>query len=81
MSSSIARGFPSSRTTFRYWISTAALFSAICLAIMRIPSTISFASKPVITDGTFLEATRSVLNEYGGLWFYDESYVVSRRRR
>ena len=35
----------------------------------------------VITDGTFLEATRSVLNEYGGLWFYDESYVVSRRRR
>jgi len=35
----------------------------------------------VITDGSFLEATRSVLNEYGGLWFYDESYVVSRRRR
>jgi len=35
----------------------------------------------VISDGTFLEATRSVLNEYGGLWFHDESYVVSRRRR
>jgi hypothetical protein len=35
----------------------------------------------VISDGTFLEATRSVLNEFGGLWFYDESYVVSRRRR
>jgi hypothetical protein len=34
----------------------------------------------VIADGSFLEATRSVLNEYGGLWFYDESYVVSRRR-
>jgi hypothetical protein len=35
----------------------------------------------VISDGSFLEATRSVLNEYGGLWFHDESYVVSRRRR
>ena len=35
----------------------------------------------VIADGSFLEATRAVLNEYGGLWFYDESYVVSRRRR
>ena len=29
---------------------------------------------------TFLEATREVLNEHGGLWFQDESFVVSRRR-
>jgi hypothetical protein len=35
----------------------------------------------VITDGSYLEATREVLNQYGGLWFYDESFVVSRRRR
>jgi len=28
----------------------------------------------------YLEATRSVLNDYKGLWFNDESYVVSRRR-
>jgi hypothetical protein len=34
----------------------------------------------VIADGTFLEATREVLNEHGGLWFQDESFVVSRRR-
>jgi hypothetical protein len=27
----------------------------------------------------FLEATDAVLKEYGGLWFYDESYVISRR--
>ena len=24
--------------------------------------------------------TRDVLREHGGLWFYDESYVISRRR-
>ena len=34
----------------------------------------------VIADGSYLEATRDVLREFGGLWFYDESYVVSRRR-
>ncbi len=34
----------------------------------------------VIADGSYLEATRDVLREQGGLWFYDESYVVSRRR-
>jgi hypothetical protein len=27
----------------------------------------------------FLEATDAVLKERGGLWFYDESYVISRR--
>ena len=34
----------------------------------------------VIAQGGYLEATRDVLNRHGGLWFYDESYVVSRRR-
>ncbi len=33
-----------------------------------------------IADGAFLDATREVLREYGGLWFQDESFVVSRRR-
>src|SRR5271170_3037406 len=28
----------------------------------------------------YIEATRSVLRERGGLWFFDESYVISRRR-
>ena len=27
-----------------------------------------------------LEPTREVLRQHGGLWFYDESYVISRRR-
>lgn len=36
--------------------------------------------EPVISNDGYLEATREVLHEHGGLWFYDESYVVSRRR-
>jgi hypothetical protein len=34
----------------------------------------------VVTDGRYLEPTREVLREHGGLWFYDESFVISRRR-
>jgi hypothetical protein len=33
-----------------------------------------------VHDGRYLDATRDVLREHGGLWFYDESYVISRRR-
>ena len=29
----------------------------------------------------YLEATREVLQRHGGLWFLDESYVVSRKKR
>jgi hypothetical protein len=31
-------------------------------------------------DGRYLDATKDVLQEHGGLWFFDESYVISRRR-
>jgi hypothetical protein len=31
-------------------------------------------------DGRYLEATSEVLHKHGGLWFLDESYVISRRR-
>ncbi len=34
----------------------------------------------VVADGRYMEATRNVLRERGGLWFFDESYVISRRR-
>ena len=34
----------------------------------------------VVADGGYLDATGEVLREHGGLWFYDESYVISRRR-
>ncbi len=33
-----------------------------------------------VVDGRYIEATRDVLRQHGGLWFYDESYVISRRR-
>jgi len=31
-------------------------------------------------SGRTLDATREVLRRHNGLWFYDESYVISRRR-
>jgi len=34
----------------------------------------------VVADGRYLESTREVLRDRGALWFYDESYVISRRR-
>ncbi len=33
----------------------------------------------VISQGDYLNMTRDVLHKYGGLWFLDESFVVSRR--
>ena len=32
------------------------------------------------TDSRYLDATAEVLQKHGGLWFIDESYVISRRR-
>jgi hypothetical protein len=34
----------------------------------------------VVKDGRYINATRDVLRQHGGLWFYDESFVISRRR-
>jgi hypothetical protein len=34
----------------------------------------------VISDRGYLDATSEVLQKHGGLWFYDESFVISRRR-
>ena len=33
----------------------------------------------VVANGRYLEATQAVLRRHGGLWFNDESFVVSRR--
>jgi hypothetical protein len=35
----------------------------------------------VVTTGAYLEATQSVLQKHGGLWFNDETFVVSRRQK
>ncbi|RTL50757.1 MAG: hypothetical protein EKK40_11625 [Bradyrhizobiaceae bacterium] len=34
----------------------------------------------VTQSGRWLDATRDVLRKHNGLWFYDESYVISRKR-
>jgi len=34
----------------------------------------------VNSDRRYVEATRDILQKHGGLWFYDESFVISRRR-
>jgi hypothetical protein len=34
----------------------------------------------VHSDRRYIEATRDVLQKHGGLWFYDESFVISHRR-
>jgi hypothetical protein len=34
----------------------------------------------VTQSGRYLDATRDVLRRHNGLWFNDESYVISRRR-
>jgi hypothetical protein len=34
---------------------------------------------PVVTTGSYLDATQAVLHRHGGLWFNDEAFVVIRR--
>jgi hypothetical protein len=34
----------------------------------------------VVSDSRYLDATREVLQQHSGLWFHDESFVISRRR-
>lgn len=33
-----------------------------------------------LSDRSYLDATREVLNKHNGLWFNDESYIISRKR-
>ena len=34
-----------------------------------------------LADRAYLDATQEVLREQGGLWFWDEAFVISRKRR
>jgi len=36
--------------------------------------------EPVVSSGEYLEATANILHEYNGIWFNDETFVVSRKR-
>jgi len=33
-----------------------------------------------VTTGAYLDATQQVLQQHGGLWFNDETFIVSRRK-
>ncbi len=35
----------------------------------------------VVTQGMYLDVTQAVLQKHGGLWFNDETFVVSRRQK
>jgi len=35
----------------------------------------------VVTTGAYLDATQAVLQKHGGLWFNDETFVVTRRHK
>jgi hypothetical protein len=34
----------------------------------------------VLIERTYPDATYEVLNKHGGLWFNDESYIISKKR-
>ena len=37
--------------------------------------------EPVVSSGSYLEATAKILHKHNGLWFNDETFTVSRKRR
>jgi hypothetical protein len=36
--------------------------------------------QPAVASGAYLEATEKVLQKHNGIWFNDETFVISRRR-
>jgi len=82
--------FSDSRAIFRYSmhtlpsevadeIGTSTLFAAWNAAIY-VAQIEDERLDEVVRTGGYIEATREVLKAHGGLWFLDESYVISRRR-
>jgi len=60
-------------------IGTSTLFAAWNAAVYVAQIEDNRLSK-VIGQRKYLDATHEVLQKHGGLWFHDESYVVSRKR-
>jgi hypothetical protein len=60
-------------------IGTSTLFAAWTAAIY-VSQVEDHRVAEAAADGRYLEATAEVLQKHGGLWFFDESYVISRRR-
>ncbi len=79
---------PDDRAIFRYEmhtlpseigdrIGTSTLFAA-WNAVIYVNQIEDERLDPVTADGSYLEATHDVLQKYGGLWFNDEAFVVTR---
>jgi hypothetical protein len=60
-------------------IGTSTLFAAWNAAIY-VNQIEDYRLDPVVTTGAYVIATQEVLQKYGGLWFNDETFIVSRRR-
>ena len=82
--------YADSRSMFRYHmhalpseisesIGTSTLFAAWNAAIYVAQIEDQRLSE-AIGSGAYLEATKEALRAHGGLWFWDESFVISRRR-
>jgi len=60
-------------------IGTSTLFAAWTAAIY-VAQVEDHRVADAAADGRYLAATSEVLQKHGALWFFDESYVISRRR-
>jgi hypothetical protein len=80
--------YSDSRSIFRYdmhtlpneieeSIGTSTLFAAWNAAIY-VAQVDDSRLKAAVREGRYIEATQEVLQRHGGLWFNDESYVISR---
>jgi hypothetical protein len=80
---------PDSQSVFRYQmhtlpseigdrIGTSTLFAAWNAAIY-VAQIEDERLDSVVTSGAYLEATQLILQKHGGLWFNDETFVVTRR--
>ena len=65
----------------------AAIWAAVCCALgtfaawnaaIYVAQVDDERLKEAVRDGRYIEATQEVLQRHGGLWFNDESYVISR---
>ena len=54
------------------------LISELSSACVRLPPE---RLDEVVTTGAYLDATQEVLHKHGGLWFNDETFVVTRRQK
>jgi hypothetical protein len=65
-------------TEISHTIGTSTLFAA-WNAVIYVGQVEDARLEPVLEDRRYLDVTREVLQKYNGLWFWDESYVISHR--